>query len=71
MQTIIRHYQPVMVETGPFGVSALTDGPTEEWRLDRMIADMEAGLARLRTDEALAEVHGAIQTFRNVSHGRM
>jgi hypothetical protein len=64
-------YQPVMVETGPFGVSALTDGPTEEWRLDRMIVDMEAGLARLRTDEALAEVRGAIQAFRTVSHSRM
>ena len=63
-------YQPIMVETGPLGIPMQTDGPTEAWRLDRMIASLEAGLARLRTDEALAEVRGAIQAFRAVSQGR-
>jgi hypothetical protein len=63
-------YQPVVVETGPFGVPVQTDGPAEAWRLDRMIAGLEAGLARLRTDEALAEVRGAVQAFRAVSQDR-
>lgn len=63
-------YQPIMVETGPLGIPMQTDGPTEAWRLDRMIVSLEAGLARLRTDEALAEVRGAIQAFRAVSQGR-
>ncbi len=60
-------YQPVMVENGPFGILVQTDGPAEAWRLDRMIAGMEAELARLQRDDAIAEVRSAIQRFRAAS----
>lgn len=63
-------FQSVMDETGPFGVPVHTDGPTEAWRLDQIMAGLEAGLARLRTDEALAEVRRVIQAFRGASQGR-
>ncbi len=64
-------YHPVIVENGPFGSLVQSDGPAEAWRLDRMIADMEARLTLLRTDEALAEVRSAIRVFRAASERRL
>ena len=64
-------YQPLMVEDGPFGILIQTDGPAEAWRLDRVITTMEASLTRLRTDDALAELHSAIRMFQAMSQGRL
>lgn len=67
-------YQPIITEGGPFGslrVLDRKDGSAEVWRLDQMIAKMEAMLRRMRTDEALAEVRGAIQVFRATNQGRL
>ncbi|MEK6801482.1 MAG: J domain-containing protein [Nitrospirota bacterium] len=67
-------YQPIITEGGPFGIFRVldrTDGSAEAWRLDQMIAKMEAMLRRMRTDEALAEVRSAIQVFRATNQGRL
>lgn len=67
-------YQPIITEGGPFGIFRVLDrkdGSAEAWRLDQMIAKMEAMLRRMRTDEALAEVRSAIQVFRATNQGRL
>lgn len=67
-------YQPIITEGRPSGIFRVLDrkdGSAEAWRLDQMIAKMEAMLRRMRTDEALAEVRSAIQVFRATNQGRL
>jgi hypothetical protein len=56
-------YSALIVE-GPFGVAMVVDGPREVARLDGVIAQIEAALQRLASNEALAEVRGAIHEYR-------
>jgi hypothetical protein len=42
----------------------VVDGPREVARLDGVIAQIEAALQRLASNEALAEVRGAIHEYR-------
>lgn len=67
-------YQPIITEGGPFGICRVfdqKDGRAEAWRMDQMIAEMDARLRRMRTEEALAEVRSAIQVFRAANQGRL
>jgi hypothetical protein len=57
-------YAPLIVE-GPFGVPMVIDGPREVERLDAMIKQIDAGLQRLSSNEALQEVRGAIREYRD------
>ena len=57
-------YAALIVE-GPFGVPMVIDGPREVERLDGMIAQIDAALQRLSSNEALAEVRAAIQQYRD------
>jgi hypothetical protein len=60
-------YRPIITEDGPFGIFRVLDqkdGPAEAWRLDHMMANMEARLRRMHTDEALTEVRSVIQGLR-------
>ena len=41
------------------------DGPREVERLDGMIAQIDAALQRLSSNQALTEIRGAIQEYRD------
>ena len=55
-------YAALIVE-GPFDVPMVIDGPREVERLDGMIAQIDAALQRLSSNEALTEVRAAIQQY--------
>jgi hypothetical protein len=57
-------YAALIVE-GPFGAPMVIDGPREVERLDSMIAQIDAALQRLSSNQALTEIRGAIQTYRD------
>ena len=57
-------YAALLVE-GPFGAPMVIDGPREVERLDGMIAQIDAALQRLSSDQALTEIRGAIQEYRD------
>jgi hypothetical protein len=57
-------YAALIVE-GPFGATRVIDGPREVERLDGMIAQIDAALQRLSSNEALTEVRGAIREYRD------
>jgi hypothetical protein len=57
-------YAALMVE-GPFGAPMVIDGPREVERLDGMIAQIDAALQRLSSSQALTEIRGAIQEYRD------
>ena len=57
-------YAALIVE-GPFGAPMVIDGPREVERLDGMIAQIDAALQRLSSNQALTEIRGAIQEYRD------
>ena len=57
-------YAALLVE-GPFGVPMVIDGPREVERLDGMIAQIDAALQRLSSDQALTEIRTAIHEYRD------
>ena len=74
MQSLRLHprYAALIVE-GPFGFPMVIDGPREVERLDGVIEQIEAGLQRLSSTEALQEVRGAIREYpglRRAPHAR-
>jgi hypothetical protein len=66
MQSLRLHprYAALIVE-GPFGIPMVINGPREVERLDGVIEQIEAGLQRLSSTEALQEVCGAIREYRD------
>lgn len=60
-------YQALADPMAMFAPRLQTDVAAEAARLDGLIASIEVGLARLRAGEALAEVRGAITTFRQAA----
>ncbi len=57
-------YAALILE-GPFGAPMVIDGRREVERLDGMIAQIDAALQRLSSDQALTEIRGAIQEYRD------
>lgn len=60
-------YQALADPASLFATRLRTDVAAEASRLDALIADMEASLVRLRDGNALAEVRGAVATYRQVA----
>jgi len=61
-------YAPLVIMDGPLGsVRLLVDGAAEAYQLDQVIKEIEASLARLRTDEAIQEVLEAVDEFLRVN----
>lgn len=56
-------YAPLLVDDA-FGGPMVVDGPAEVERLDAQIAQRGAAIERLSTDQALAEVRGAIREYQ-------
>jgi hypothetical protein len=63
-------YQPVVILDGPFEIRTRREDPAEMRWLDRTIADMEAGIARLRSGDPLDEVRNVIREYRNARRAR-
>lgn len=59
-----------LVSEGPWGMPMLIDGPRERERLDAVLAQLEAAVARLASGDALQEVRGAIREYQEAQKRR-
>jgi hypothetical protein len=57
-------YAPLVSES-PWGIPVLLDGPGEQGRLDAVLEQLDAALERLRSDDAIREVRGAIREYQD------
>lgn len=59
-----------LIVDGPFGLPRMTHGPSEAARLDGVIEQIRSGIERLASSQALQEVRGAIQEYRQAQKVR-
>ena len=57
-------YQSLTRANGPFGMPQFIDGPEEVRRLDFVIEELSAGLARMEAGAAYEEVRGVLDDYR-------
>lgn len=62
-------YAPLLTDS-PWGFPVLLDGPSELRRLEAVLATLDAGLERLRSDHAIEEVRGAIREYQDAQKRR-
>lgn len=60
-------YQSLTRTNGPFGMPQFIDGPEEVRRLDFVISELGAGLARMEAGAAYEEVRGVIDDYRRAN----
>ena len=60
-------YQSLTRANGPFGMPQFIDGPEEVRRLDFVINELSAGLARMEAGAAYEEVRGVIDDYRRAN----
>lgn len=59
-----------LIVDGPFGLPRMIHGPSEAARLDGVIEQIRSAIERLASSQALQEVRGAIQEYRQAQKAR-